>query len=131
MRKYSLSKDVILVTFQVGRAHDADVIFDDIRVSRRQIEITVTADNRYYVVDCGSTAGTCVYSNDRWTPLTQGYVEEGEQIAFGDFSLPFSDIVSRLPAFADGGPSSGFEPLSVRPLRSADTGELVVRGRKS
>ena len=44
----------MFVTFRAGRADDADVIFEDTRVSRRQIEVTVRAQRRYFVIGCGS-----------------------------------------------------------------------------
>ena len=47
-------------------------------------------------------------------------------MAFGDFALPFSAIVARLPA-STGGATPGFEPLSVRPLRKIDSGEVVFK----
>ena len=124
-RQSSVSEALMFVTFRVGRADDADVVLEDTRVSRRQIEITVTAQRRYFVIDCGSTGGTRLHTDEGWTPFTQGYVGEDEQIAFGGFALPFSAIVARLPASA-GGATPGFEPLSVRPLRKIDSGEVVL-----
>ena len=116
----------MFVTFRAGRADDADVVLEDTRVSRHQIEITVTAQRRYFVIDCGSTGGTRLYRDEGWTPFIQGYIGEDEQIAFGDFALPFSAIVARLPASAGGGAAPGFEPISVQPLRKIDTGEVVL-----
>ena len=95
-------------------------------MSRHQIEITVTAQRRYFVIDCGSTGGTRLYRDGGWTPFTQGYVGADEQIAFGGFALPFSALVARLPASAGGGATPGFEPLSVRPLRKIDSGEVIL-----
>ena len=57
VRQSSVSEALMFVTFRVGRANDADVVLEDTRVSRRQIEITVTAQRRYFVIDCGSTGG--------------------------------------------------------------------------
>ena len=125
-RQSSVSEALMFVTFRVGRANDADVVLEDTRVSRRQIEITVTAQRRYFVIDCGSTGGTQLHRDGGWAPFIQGYVGADEQIAFGGFALPFSAIVARLPASAGGGATPGFEPLSVRPLRKIDTGEVVL-----
>ena len=82
----SVSEAPMFVTFRVGRADDADVVLEDTRVSRRQIEITVKAQRRYFVIDCGSTGGTRLHTDEGWPPFTQGYNAAQAETA-GRFSV--------------------------------------------
>ena len=68
----------------LGRAADVDVPLDDAGVSRRHAEIHVT-DDRYRVVDLGSTNGTFV-DGER---VTAGELRDGSTITVGRSRLVF------------------------------------------
>jgi pSer/pThr/pTyr-binding forkhead associated (FHA) protein len=110
-------------TYTVGRDGSADLCVDHPRVSRRQVEITVTAVGRYYVVDCGSRGGTHLWRDGAWTEFTQGYVQPEEKLAFGDLEFELREIIERLPRRTPSDASGG-DVVSVRPRRKRGTGEV-------
>lgn len=113
-------------TYRVGRSKDADVYLEDSSISRRQVEVTVTPDLRYYVVDCHGTAGTYVRKGDSWELFQQGYLLPDADIAFGDLKLRLADIIKRLPKSPRVDDPVISDPVSVRPVRKIDTGEVVL-----
>lgn len=113
-------------TFRVGRSASADIVLSNKSLSRRQIEITVTDTNRYYVVDCASSAGTWIWDGEDWKPHSQGYIEPKTYIAFGGTEVTtleklIADLPNRKPETS---PHVKVEPLSVRPRRKGATGEV-------
>ena len=81
-------------TLTVGRSPDSDVRIRDETVSRRHAELTVTSSGRYYVTDCGSLRGTCVFRGGEWTPLRQGYVGPDERLRFGKFETRVARLLA-------------------------------------
>lgn len=65
----------------------------EVSVSRPHIEITVTDDGLYYVVDVGSANGTFVFRDGRWRRVTQDYVEKDEKIKLGTFETTIKDLL--------------------------------------
>ncbi|PKM04923.1 MAG: hypothetical protein CVV16_03305 [Gammaproteobacteria bacterium HGW-Gammaproteobacteria-6] len=112
-------------TFVVGRSPDADLVLSDPSISRRQIEITLTSDHRYFVTDCLSSSGTRVQRSGNWQTLTQDFVEPNELLSMGNTQYLLSDLLTRLPRTRPSQPEQP-EPVSVRPRRKSDTGEVVI-----
>lgn len=116
------------ITYRVGRATDADVHLDHPEVSRRQVELTRTPTGRYYLVDCAGSCGTYFHDGTDWVRLIQGYAMPDTRLRFGEHRLRLSDLLDRLPSSREG-VENKFEPVSVRPRRKLDTGEVeLVRG---
>lgn len=118
-------------TFRIGRSPNSDLHIDHPEVSRRQVEITVTLDGRYYLVDCGSSSGTFQHDGKDWVRLTQGYVEPETQLAFGQQRFRLRELLKRLPAAGARRQQPVAEPVSVRPRRKVETGEVEFARKES
>lgn len=115
------------ITYRIGRASDADLRIDDAEISRRQVELTVTQDGRYYLVDCASSVGTFRLDGNEWVRLEQGYVEPDTRLAFGQLRFKLSELLKRLPDADERRASKvSVEPVSVRPRRKVETGEVEL-----
>lgn len=68
----------------LGRHEDADVVLDDITVSRRHCEITREVDG-FHARDLGSLNGT--YVNQK--RVTVARLEQGDEVQVGKFRLVF------------------------------------------
>lgn len=73
---------------QIGRHPEADVLLDDITVSRRHVEIVRDADG-YTVADLGSLNGT--YVNGEVIEGVRRLVD-GDKIQIGKFKLVFMEL---------------------------------------
>lgn len=113
-------------TFRVGRASTADIRFTDSGISRRQIEITVTAARRFYVVACAGATPTWIWRDGDWHELQQGYVEPAAWLAFGSCEVRFQDLVGQLEIERVETTGIEREPVSVKPIRKVSTGEVEV-----
>ncbi|PAU89533.1 hypothetical protein CK507_01255 [Pseudomonas sp. WN033] len=111
------------VTFRVGRSLESDLVLDDPGISRKHMEITLTSDQRYFVVDCGTTGGTRVQRNGEWKDLSQDFIAPAELLELGDRQYRFAELIARLPARSTTLTKQP-EPLSVRPRRKSSTGEV-------
>jgi len=111
-------------TFTIGRSADADISIDHDSVSRQHAEVTLVSSGHYYLVDRASSWGSFVFRNNEWQELKQGYVNADEYVAFGKYREVLSKLLTdiRLVSHA----SYDQEPLSVRPRRSATTGQVEV-----
>ena len=117
-------------TYRVGRSVGSDVQLDDPGVSRRQIELTLTAHGKFFIVDCNSSCGTFIWREEVWIPFKQGYVEPHEKLRFGSFALKLSNLLERLPDRGSTPEHGQGEPLSVRPRRKVSTGEIELIGAR-
>ncbi len=72
-------------TWRIGRGADADIRIERgfADVSNRHAEISVDAKGRILLVDCGSTNGTKVMEQGRWSPVTRMYVALDQPIMLG------------------------------------------------
>lgn len=61
-------------------------------VSRAHLELTITADNRYYIVSLGANK-TRVKKGGRWHSLLQDYVEADAQLMLGEYSTTVRDLL--------------------------------------
>lgn len=113
-------------TITVGRSDQSDVVIDHETISRAHLEITRTDQGRYYVIDRGSSWGTFVWRGEKWEEIKQGYMAADDQIALGKKKVAMSDLIVRAGSMlADGASESeNFERVTVRPRRSAQTGEI-------
>ena len=65
----------------IGRK-GADIVLDDDNISRLHAELTVTDDGRYYLVDCGSSNGTELRTNQGWRMIRQEFVKPEDEVRF-------------------------------------------------
>jgi pSer/pThr/pTyr-binding forkhead associated (FHA) protein len=68
----------------VGRHRSADILLDDVTVSRRHVEVDRTGD-RYVVRDIGSLNGTYL-NGDR---IESAELHDGDELQIGRFKLVF------------------------------------------
>ncbi|OLT38089.1 hypothetical protein BJF82_09025 [Kytococcus sp. CUA-901] len=71
--------------FAVGRAPDADIVLDDVTVSRHHARFEATPEGSFRVVDTRSTNGT--YVNDE--PVESADLAQGDVVQIGKFRLTF------------------------------------------
>jgi hypothetical protein len=117
-------------TFSVGRSDAADLRMSEPEISRRQVELTLTAEGRVFIVDCASSCGTSLWRDDQWTPLVQGYVNEDDSIAFGTHKFRVKDLLHRLTERHLRQPAVPAAVISVKPRRKVDTGEVQMTSGK-
>lgn len=112
-------------TYTLGRSSSSDIQFNDPGISRVHVEITVTEDGRYYLVDANSSAGTYIWRHGDWVILKQGFISFDETISLGSIRVPVADIAARLKA-AKPQPMQNWDPISIKPSRSSLTGEVIA-----
>ena len=78
--RYGLESEVT----SVGRHRSADILLDDVTVSRRHVEVDRTGD-RYVVRDIGSLNGTYL-NGDR---IESAELHDGDELQIGRFKLVF------------------------------------------
>lgn len=116
-------------TYIVGRGENSDIYYEGAEISRKHLEITLTADKRLYLVDANSKAGTYLWKNESWQNLKQGFVEERDIIGLGKMKVRVSELMLKALALRSRQESSReevFESITVIPKRSATTGEILV-----
>lgn len=106
------------VTYLIGRSGEADVVLEDMSVSRRHAELVAGRDGSWYLTDRASSGGTCRLDAQGWAPIRQEYVHPGERLRFGSFECTLDDLlhglssttVAAIEAVASS-PATGPEPL--------------------
>ena len=78
--RYGLEADLTTV----GRHSAADILLDDVTVSRQHVEVERSGD-RYRVKDTGSLNGTYL-NGDR---IESGWLDDGDVLQVGRFKLVF------------------------------------------
>jgi len=113
-------------TFSIGRSKSCTIILDNARVSRVHAEITVAGSERLYLVDRASLGGTRVWRDDEWGDIRQGYVLKGEMLAFAEFKISVLELINQITPSKINLVESIEEPLSIKPRRKVDTGEIKL-----
>ena len=118
------------VTYRVGRSSQADIVIDHESVSRKHLEVTLTDNQRIFLVDCNSSRGTFVKADSGWQPFVQGYVSKAAELKLGVYRTRVSDLIKTLPGKQSQRPQSQGQPsvaISIKPKRSVSTGEVINR----
>ncbi len=68
-----------------GRSESNDIAIEDPTVSRRHIELRVNDDGSFDVIDLGSSAGTFVFHNGKWTKFGHATVAGDERLRLGSY----------------------------------------------
>ena len=112
-------------TLTIGRSRHAGIRLDDASVSRLHAELTLTRGGRCYLTDRNSLRGTRVLRNGKWASHQQGYVDSDAKLRFGKCEVALPGLLKgrSLPI---GTATPAYEPVSVKPRRNADTGEVEV-----
>lgn len=102
-------------TIEVGRDPDADVVIDNVSVSRSHAEIR-REGGRWVVEDLGSSNGTFLHGErlESAQPL-----EPGDEIGMGKFSIVFEKVVGEETAPASGG-------SQAQPMASGAEGTMHI-----
>ena len=87
-------------SYTVGRSSKADIVLADAdsSVSGVHAEIVVSTEGRYFLSDAGSSNGSYVREEDKWSPLRQAFIEPESEIRLGNQRLVGKDLIAKLPA---------------------------------
>jgi len=100
-------------TYTIGREAEAMIQCGDDTVSTIHAEITVTDDERYYLVDRCSKNGTKVLTDEGFRPHTKDYVAADAVILLGEFRTTVSQLMALV------------QPMVERYKRNPKTGTIV------
>lgn len=112
-------------TYRIGRKHDTEIRLGNTSISRHHAELTVTSEGRYYLTDRASRHGTWIFREGRWCEHRQGYVKLQDNLRFGKYEVRLSTLLEGR-SLEVGANQTPYEPLSIRPLRNLQTGEVEV-----
>ncbi len=120
-----------LEVYTIGRG-EADIRLEDPEktISKRHAELTVSAGGAAYLVDCGSANGTNILRDGRWVRIKQDLVTPETIVRFGACQVRLGELLARLPKRGATTTVHWEAPancLTLRPLRSAQTGEVEWR----
>ena len=116
---------MVFCTLTIGRSRRTDVRLDDPSVSRLHAELTMTASGRCYLTDRNSLRGTRVLREGKWVSHRQGYVDSESRLRLGECEVALRDLLKER-SFPDGASTPVREPVSVKPRRNVETGEVEV-----
>ena len=84
------------VTYLIGRSGEADIVLEDMSVSRLHAELVAGGDGAWYLTDRASSGGTYRLDAEGWAPIRQEYVHPGERLRFGRFECTLDDLLRGL-----------------------------------
>ena len=129
--------------YTVGRDPSVSVVLPHDTVSRVHAELVPVAGGQVYVTDCASTSGTFIDEGGRWQKITQGFVDAGGKLRFGEVEVGVERLladISRLSAGSREGSGAGVssgaslleqsKPLDASQgvMRDPETGEPISLG---
>lgn len=82
--------------YSIGRGKDSDVQLNDPSISRKHAELVITAVGKYYLTDCGSSAGTYTMLGNEKTAVKQTYVEQADNLCLGEFHTSVQQLVAMI-----------------------------------
>lgn len=104
------------VTYLIGRSGEADIVLEDMSVSRLHAELVAGTDGTWYLTDRASSGGTCRLEAQGWAPIRQGYVRPGERLRLGGLECTLDDLLRGLPP----GSGAAFEAVASRPATAPE-----------
>jgi len=115
-------------TYTIGRGGEAMIQCGDDTVGRIHAEITVTDDGRCYLADRASTNGTFVLDENRWQPVSRGYVDADAVILLGGYRTSIRQLVaSDKPGVKPVRQPESYPAAPKRIMRNPETGEIIKR----
>jgi hypothetical protein len=92
-----MSRDIMTTPIKIGRQKDCDIVIADLSVSRIHAELTVLADGRISLADCGSKQGTAVSSGNKpFSSISQAWITSQDQVRFGRVTMRVADLLAKL-----------------------------------
>ena len=136
-------------TYVIGRSPHADIVLADPSVARRHAELLVSDDQRLFLTDCASDAGSwrradhsSTDANPDWLPLRQAFIDQHEPLRLGDYHCNARQLLQMANSTLDNGQQhnadqNGSDGLGARNEPSAmphgaverdpHTGEIIRR----
>ncbi len=110
-------------TYIIGRSRDADFRVLAETVSRSHAELTITSGGRYYLTDRNSMHGTWIRRDREWQKHSQGYVELGEAVRFGQVETRLRELVGGKSLNTNHRPQMQ-GPVSANAVDRSSTGDV-------
>ena len=104
------------VTYLIGRSGEADIVLEDMSVSRLHAELVAGRDGTWYLTDRASSGGTCRLDAEGWAPIRQEYVHPGDRLRLGRFECTLDDLLRGLST----GSAAALEPVASRPATTPE-----------
>ena len=127
-------------TFTIGRAKRTDIQLRGSSVSRVHAELRLGKGGAIRLVDCGSSNGTFVFHDGKWTPVSKARVTLASRVRFGSVERRMQDLVELCAKRAESAAGDGSDDRASpkggaaarrddrqhfeRPRRNPNTGEI-------
>ncbi|MBT3529768.1 MAG: FHA domain-containing protein [Gammaproteobacteria bacterium] len=82
--------------YSIGRSAESDIRLEDSTISRNHAELVITADDKYYLTDCGSSGGTYSLQGNQKTAIKQGFVDQVDNLCFGEYHTSVQQLISKI-----------------------------------
>ena len=100
------------VTYLIGRGGEADIVLEDMSVSRLHAELVAGRDGTWFLTDRASSGGTYRLDAEGWAPIRQEYVHPGDRLRLGRFECTLDDLLRGLTTGSVASrPATAPEPL--------------------
>lgn len=96
-----------MAKIRIGRSSSNEFVLTDTTVSRSHAEIEDIGGGRYRLTDVGSSAGTFLKQDGKWSQITSAEVGPDAVVRFGEAEVTLSDIINIGPATATPAGGSG------------------------
>ena len=116
--------------YTVGRDPSASVVLPHDTVSRVHAELIPVAGGQVYVTDYASTGGTFIDEGGRWQKITQGFVDAGGRLRFGEVEVGVERLladISRLSAVSGEGSAAAAAASAPEKGKPVDASQGVMR----
>lgn len=108
-----------MAKIRIGRSSSNDVVLTDTTVSRSHAEIEDIGGGLYRLTDVGSSAGTFLKQDGKWSQITSAEIGPDAVVRFGEAEVMLSDIVSGDPATVAPSAGDGGSGLGQRAEKGA------------
>jgi len=114
-------------TYLVGRANstipcDIAIPTEERSVSRKHMELTVTADDRYYIVHVHTRNKTKAYQDGQWIAIGQDFVDLDTPLRLGGYETTVRHLLAML---GGGQPEPQRQPESSEYEWDPEAGTIV------
>ena len=104
------------VTYLIGRSGEADIVLEDMSVSRLHAELVAGRDGTWFLTDRASSGGTYRLDAEGWAPIRQEYVHPGDRLRLGRFECTLDDLLRGLTT----GSVASFEAVASSPATAPE-----------
>ncbi|MHA1536542.1 MAG: FHA domain-containing protein [Alphaproteobacteria bacterium] len=117
-----------MAKIRVGRSSNNEFVLKDTTVSRNHAEIEDIGGGRYRLTDVGSSAGTFIDQDGKWSQITSVEISADTRVRFGEAEVTLADIVSIEPATAVPGAGAGDSGSGLGQRAESGAAEMSVQG---